>query len=113
MDEKNKDPLLSFGFETFSSSNIIGKRFKFAERIIKDTNYLVIIGYSFPNDNTEIDERLINVINSDSLKKIIFQDPYNDGSFLRDAFRIRKEIQIEHINKVDEFILPREYKLPV
>jgi len=72
---------------------------------------LVIIGYSFPFDNIEIDNQILSVLNTENLKEIFYQDPYNDGSFLYDTFGIDKTIKITHIENVAEFYIPRQFKL--
>ena len=112
VDKEYKTPLLSFAFENPNNmTNAIRNRFLYANKAIENTDYLVIIGYSFPNDNIETDERIMNIIKAGSLKEIFYQDPFNDGSFLRNTFGIDKEIPITHIKNADEFYVPRQAKM--
>jgi hypothetical protein len=112
IDKEYKTPLLSFAFENPNNmTNAIRNRFLYANKIIENTDFLVIIGYSFPNDNIETDERIMNTIKSGCLKEIFYQDPFNDGSFLRTTFGVDKEIPITHIKNVEEFYVPRQAKM--
>lgn len=107
-----KATLLTFAFDTQDLMNTaIRNRFNFANSIILDTDYLVIIGYSFPIDNIQFDEQLFNTLKSPNLKEIFYQDPYKNGGFLRDLFNIESKIKITHIEDVNEFFIPRQFKL--
>lgn len=111
-DIQNKAPLLSFSFESANNmNNAIRNRVLYADKVAENTDYLVVIGYSFPHDNLQTDARILNTMKSGCLKEIFFQDPYNDGSFLRDTFSIPNEIPITHISNADEFYIPRQAKL--
>jgi hypothetical protein len=107
-----KATLLTFAFDTQQHMNTaIRNRFSFANAIIRNSDYLVIIGYSFPIDNIQYDEQLFATIKSPSLKEIFYQDPYNNGGFLRNLFEIDDRIKITHIEDVQEFFIPRQFKL--
>ena len=107
-----KATLLTFAFDTQQQMNTaIRNRFNYANNIIRDTDYLVIIGYSFPIDNIQFDVQLFNTLKAPRLKEIFYQDPYNNGGFLRDLFDIDDKIPITHIEDVKEFFIPRQYKL--
>lgn len=111
-DLQYKAPLLSFAFEPPNNmNNAIRNRFLYANKTIENTDILVIIGYSFPNDNIETDTRIMHTLKNGCLKEIYYQDPYDDGSFLRSTFNIDKEIPIIHIPNVDEFYVPRKVKM--
>ena len=77
--------------------------------MFSDSTILVIIGYSFPFFNREVDNRLISsFVNSDNSLKIYIQDPsVNEDqiSFLKERFEITN-IDIEAIRAVDQFFLP-------
>jgi hypothetical protein len=59
-----------------------------AERIATNTEILVVIGYSFPIFNREIDNRLFRKM--DNLKKVYIQDkqPENIKSTMQNAFEV-------------------------
>lgn len=61
-------PLLSFAWETEAQFNPV----ELAKEQSKDTEVLVVIGYSFPFFNREIDAQIIR--NMNSLEKIYIQD---------------------------------------
>lgn len=104
--EENKDLLLTFAFENYKPYALKNK-VSFAKKIIENTDYLVVIGYSFPNDNIEIDKSILDSINPHKLKKIYFQDISSDGRFLKDDYGLADEIPIEPISYVDDFYIPR------
>lgn len=91
---------LGFAWETSSSLNP-------AIQMVKGTTILVIIGYSFPFFNRNVDRNIFRTLTS-TLKKIYFQDPHLDGSFLRNQFNLDPKISIEHIKDTDAFYIPFE-----
>ncbi len=105
---------IRFAFE----ENEISKNENYQKAIeaAKGTNILVVIGYSFPIFNNGIDRGLLESMEH-SLEKIYFQDPYLDGKFLPDTFKMsdkfKKEIseRIIHIKNTREFFIPREMGL--
>ncbi len=83
--------------------------FNAAEKIVSDTTIIVIIGYSFPFFNRNIDNKIFKQIKeSNKLKKIYFQDPVLNGQFLRAQFDLDYSIEIEHIANVESFFIPFE-----
>lgn len=75
----------------------------------KQTTTLVIIGYSFPFFNRQIDRKIIN--NMTNLNKIYFQDPNAEN--IVDRFKAIKEIDnnsisVVRIKDVEQFFLPNE-----
>ncbi|MDQ3110432.1 MAG: hypothetical protein M3R17_11110 [Bacteroidota bacterium] len=78
-----------------------------AKNIALGTSILVIIGYSFPFFNRNIDRILFHFMKN-SIDKIYFQDPVLDGSFLRAQFDLSKNFNIEHIKETNQFFLPYE-----
>lgn len=96
--------LLSFAWE---KQNRISRRIEFAKALVKDVSTLIVIGYSFPFFNREIDKEILDALKeTETLKTIYFQDPYLDGSFLYDQFDLDKQIQIKHIRSTDAFHIP-------
>ncbi len=102
--------LLTFAWETDTkASNHLDQRIEYAQAIASDTNILVVIGYSFPFFNREIDKKIFESLKSSgNLKKIFFQDPYKKGDFLRNQFSLSDEIEILHIEDVDNYYVPLE-----
>ena len=79
-----------------------------AKRIFSETDILIIIGYSFPNFNNEIDKMLF-----DNLKgrktTIYYQDPNASETFLSQLVNLGEtEIICERVKK-DNFYLPYEF----
>lgn len=75
-----------------------------------ETEVLVVIGYSFPFFNRDVDREIIRAMNS--LKKIYIQDLYPDNIVSRFLSILpdwkKRGIEIITINTVDEFFLPPE-----
>ena len=110
-DKQFKHPLLTFAYEDFNGANFqIRNRLKFAADIINKTDILVIIGYSFPQDNIKVDKYILDELVKSGLKKIIFQNPQDNGKFLIDEFGLCN-IEIVHKDNCNEFYIPRELKL--
>jgi len=112
IDESNRGPynfkgLISFAWE---QNPISQKAIEFAGEIMSKTDVLIVIGYSVPFFNRQIDrmifyDRFINT--GGSPKKIYFQNPYLDGTFLTSQFKIDKKF-IEHIEDCKQFYIPYE-----
>jgi hypothetical protein len=113
-------PAINFAWEHESDDVYFKDRMKIAEKMIQGTEILVVIGYSFPFFNKEVDEKLISLCGN-TLQTIYFQDPSNNGDFLinrfkeinenhvnRTASNLRKLIQ--HITDVDQYHVPYEFK---
>lgn len=102
--------LLTFAWEAEIGGKSVTSAIRHAKDMVKETEYLVIIGYSFPFFNRNMDKEIFNIINHQpsKLKKIYFQDPVRDGSFLRSQFGIAENIPIEHIIEVDNYFVPME-----
>jgi hypothetical protein len=114
MDKEKKHQLLTFAFENNDGvNNIIRNRIPYAKNIIANTDYLVIIGYSFPYDNIETDNKIFDTLKEGrQLKGIYYQDPHKSGDFLRNLFNLNDEITITNITSVDGFYIPSEAKMP-
>lgn len=97
-------PFFTFSFEedTRNKNNLA---ISYANEILKQTNTLVIIGYSFHPANRNIDRQVFE--NSINLKKVYIQAP-SDSDFKRIKFnfsKIRPDItDIEHYDFVNEFL---------
>ena len=85
------------------------EKMKVVDMLVKDVTILVVIGYSFPFFNRNIDMEVYKRLRSyGQLRKIYFQDPFRDGKFLYNQFGIEKNIPIEHIPDVSSFLIPFE-----
>lgn len=77
----------------------------------KETEILVIIGYSFPTFNRTLDKKLLQ--NMGHLRKVFVQSPQNTIKGVVQRFKsiyeFTSEIEIEEITSVDEFYIPYEY----
>jgi hypothetical protein len=85
--------------------------FQDAKRATAETQILVIIGYSFPFFNREIDQEIM--ANMNDLDKIYIQDPY--AEVIKDrlqAIRSMSGIQVVTMKEdKKQFVLPHELKL--
>jgi hypothetical protein len=109
---KDKEHLISFAWEDEDSSNkniFINQRITIAREIAAKTEILVVVGYSFPFFNRKIDQEIFKSM-KDTLQKIYFQDPVNDGNQLRIQFDLSEKASsnIEHISQVDNYHIPYE-----
>lgn len=78
--------------------------------MIADTTIVVVIGYSFPFFNREVDKAVFNKLKEKkTLRKIYYQDPVLNGQQLRAQFGLDETIEIEHVSRVDNFHIPFEY----
>ena len=102
---KKDNTNLSFAFDVNEISDEIIKR---ANDIISETNALVIIGYTFPFFNREIDRKILRTIIPDT--KIYIQDLYPERikQSLRAVLPHIKENNIILLKEVDQFYLPPE-----
>lgn len=77
----------------------------------KRTEILVIIGYSFPTFNRNLDKKLLK--NMGNLKKVFIQSPVGSIKGVTQRFKSIYEynsgIDIEEITNVDEFYIPFEF----
>ncbi|MGH2565345.1 MAG: hypothetical protein ACRDE5_12570, partial [Ginsengibacter sp.] len=99
-------PALSFAWENDNTTenNIITK----TKAITKETNILIVVGYSFPFFNRHIDREIIGGMNN--LEKIYLQAP--DAKNLVERFEsVRPDIDIKKLIPrfdVEQFLLPNE-----
>nr|WP_319571722.1 hypothetical protein [uncultured Draconibacterium sp.] len=82
-----------------------------AFKVTKETEILVIIGYSFPTFNRVIDKKILQ--NFGHLKKVFIQSPRDtiEGVIQRfkSLYELHANIEIVPIINVDEFYIPYEY----
>lgn len=84
------NPFFKFYFEENRNSN--NKALEYANAIMKKTDILVVIGYSFHTSNREIDEAVFK--NCSQIKKVIFQTADNDYPRVKHNFlNIKPELE--------------------
>ncbi len=102
----DKGNLLSFAWE---SNEITSKRGDYIKKIAEATNILVVVGYSFPFFNREVDKEIFaNLKSGGRLKKIYYQDPVRTGDFLQSQFALPDYIEIKSYKEKDSYFIPLE-----
>jgi hypothetical protein len=76
-----------------------------AKKIFSQTDTLVIIGYSFPPFNREIDRELF-ASGESTITKVIYQDPNASVEYIAEAFDYRKDIIEIQKDNLEQFVLP-------
>lgn len=107
VDVQNTDNALSFAWE-----NINNDFFKQIKKKVEDAKILIIIGYSFPYFNREIDRQIIGEMTQ--LEKVYIQDP--NANEVKESFEaVLSEFQsinikLKYVLKegVKQFIIPNE-----
>ena len=104
-ERKEDDILLSFAWESLNDKfvNYVAESIKMAEIV-------VVIGYSFPFFNRQVDRLLFN--NMDYLRKIYIQDP-NSGRIKQSLLSVLPNymidnVAIESVTDTSQFFLPPE-----
>jgi len=98
----NNKSLFTFAWENDPVSK---KSIEYMQKIIEKTNILIIIGYSFPTFNDEIDKKLFDAINPGILEMIYFQDPSANKELLSLRFGIHQS-KIRIVTDTRQFVLP-------
>lgn len=83
-----------------------------ANQILKETDVLVIIGYSFPSYNRKIDSQLLEAFEKSSRgknKKIIYQNPSDNTELLKLITNVQS---VEHFEDTRQFYIPQEFLFP-
>ncbi|MGV9002717.1 hypothetical protein [Flavobacterium sp.] len=83
-------------------------------KVLQETEVLVIIGYSFPAFNREIDQFLFKQLSSSKIKKIVYQDPNATSlmieNLLENPKKLKDKIEILNDQKdLNQFYLPNEH----
>jgi hypothetical protein len=101
-DERN---LLTFAWENY----LRRESTDYIKLICEKTDILVIIGYSFPFFNREIDKQIFDWLKANNrFKKIYYQDPFKSGDFLKNQFELSDSIEIRHVNDSNNYFIPME-----
>ena len=82
--------------------------------VMNNTEVLIIIGYSFPAFNRKIDQFLFSKIDTNKIKKIIYQDPNGTIQLIENLFEnpnvIKNKIEIiSETKSLTQFYLPNDY----
>jgi len=90
----------------------------FVKDSIKETEVIVVVGYSFPFFNRKIDQEIFKNLQNDRIQKVYIQDVYPDNivmKFKATAPHISDEkinvIRVNPDNENEEFFLPYELSL--
>jgi len=101
--EMNYHNTIKYAWETTSA------KLNAAKSKMRETNVLVIVGYSFPAFNREIDQTLINeFLAGDGNKKVVYQDPNPNEDLINLIFKNFKNLTFEKLNK-KQFHIPHEF----
>jgi hypothetical protein len=101
---KNFNPALSFAWENDPDIFLIND---VAFRASEGTEVLVIIGYSFPDFNRQID---LDILRNLPLKRVYFQSPKPENIMTR-FLTIRDDLKPEQMipwSETDQFLIPKE-----
>lgn len=104
------DSMISYAWEEKGNRKLFEEeRIGILQRLLFDTEILIIIGYSFPFFNRIIDTAIFASCKS-KLKKIYFQDPHDDGKRLINLFDLNANTKknIIPIREVDTYFIPRD-----
>lgn len=83
-------------------------------KVLNETEILVIVGYSFPPFNRKIDQYLFSKLNSNKVKKIVYQDPKANKQIIKNLFTkpdlyFDKIEIIDQLDNMNQFYFPNEY----
>ena len=103
---KKDNTHLSFAFDSSEPSE---KIMNSIDKIISQTDALVVIGYTFPFFNREIDRQILKNLNHHA--KIYIQDKYPKS--VRQSLEavltdVQRQVQIVEIERTEQFYLPPE-----
>lgn len=98
---------LSYVWEKENQEELMG----LVRQRVKDTEELIVIGYSFPYVNRSVDEEILRSM--PQLKKVWIQDPNFDD--IEDRVKsmlpeeLLTEVKIEHVKNMSQFKLPSSF----
>lgn len=103
---ERRNPTILYSWE---NSDLLDMLKSYRNKAIFNCHYLVIIGYSFPTFNRNVDKSILEGM--PDLKKIFLQIPENDfdGVAQRLQSLLDGSSKIEQIDNVEEFYIPFEY----
>lgn len=80
-----------------------------AIKIMAETDILVIIGYSFPSFNRQIDDQLIKEFEKKPYSKVIYQDPNINIDVVNSLFRNSEDVELKTDINARQFYIPPEF----
>lgn len=113
---RDHDSKMSFAWENSEEDSIFKVELM---NSIRETDILIVIGYSFPFFNRKMDEHILRSMRH--LKKVYVQDPFNADDIIEKikgffpnlgiGFTLNKRYEIEFVPKtfVDQFFIPIEF----
>jgi len=107
------DLTLSFAWEEEPAEREASEKVLYkTKKLISDTDYLVVIGYSFPFFNSEIDLQLLDSM--EGLQKVFVQDTHPEKissslNGLKDVTELEFEIDTTPSDNLDEFFIPYDF----
>lgn len=98
-------PFLNFAWEANSISQ---KSIKYAQQIMRQTEVLVVIGYSFPNFNRIIDSKIL--LNAKKLKRTYIQSPESNVHDIAQRFKwlMKETNNVVPYTDIEQFFIPYE-----
>lgn len=102
--------LITFAFEEENKHKSLRSAAGYAQEMVRGSSVLVIIGYSFPFFNREVDSLIFETLKESPSLKIYYQDPdpERDVKFLYSQFDLKEIVKINHIKNVSQLYLPYE-----
>lgn len=97
-------PYINFAWEK-DTNKISESAFEYAKEIMKKTDTVVVIGYSFPNFNRLIDKEIFRA-GVNSIKHIYYQSPDADKLLGRFDHVYPYKVKPTPIKEVDQFYIP-------
>ena len=98
---------ISFAWEDSTKSKIMKSQIEMLE-----VPAVVIIGYSFPYFNREIDKIIFNTLSDCGLKRIYLQLPEHDHESVEERIKpllMKKDVEIVRKVSLDQFYIPDEF----
>ncbi|GAA3593668.1 hypothetical protein Q4Q39_06280 [Flavivirga amylovorans] len=103
------NPNMSFAWENFNIDSYFNKSLK---ESIRETEILIVIGYSFPFFNRKVDKLMLDAM--PKLTKVYVQDPSNSENVIEKMKGLiqwyqNHRVQFESIKYKDQFFIPIEF----
>lgn len=94
----------------WENDNISSEAVRIANNKMKEADIIVIIGYSFPYFNREVDRQIFKGLENIGTKKIYLQAPPDSIESIANRFKaIFSRYEIEKHTEIDQFLIPNEF----
>lgn len=105
---------IKYAWEHNLDDNLEDSFLKKISEVMHQTDVLIIIGYSFPAFNRNIDQFLFNKMHPNKIKKIIYQDPNATIQMIANLFEKPENYKgkievISDLKELKQFYLPNEH----